>query len=119
MPHFLGKCPEQKCTVESRPDAPVLHGIRVSVWEHPRSLLGLGSAEMVVAVNAEHRVPMLGRRSITNSVPAQRLLCGARLAFHSLHFARALPAKVLHGEFVYEVLCVWRIASRWKLLCLL
>lgn len=59
MPHFLEKCLELKCTLESQPDAPVHHQIGVSVQEHPWSPSGLGGAEAVVTVNAEHRAVVL------------------------------------------------------------
>lgn len=55
------------------------------------------------------------RASAIQQISAQHLLHGAHLAFHSLHFASTLSAKVLYGEFAYEVLCVWRIASCWVL----
>lgn len=109
MLHFSEKNLELQCTLESQTDAPVLHQMGVNVWKHPRSLLGLGSAEVAISTNAEW--VMLGRLQYNNSVSAQRLLCGACLASHSLHFSRALAAMVPHGESTYEVLHIWKIGS--------
>lgn len=60
MLHFSGKHLELKCTLEIQADVPVLHRIKASVQEHPWPLLELGGVEVVVAVNAEHRVVVLG-----------------------------------------------------------